>query len=303
MRRLRMTVVVLGVVLAWAPAAFADVSSTPAQPPAPSSLAAPSPAAGTSAPASLPAPSPAAGTPAPASLPPPAPAAGAFAPTPARTGLAVVALTGVADAAWPLAQSVYADPTLRPGAVDDAHARVLCGEVPAPTAAPELRDLSDTVAALRGDDAPTRALLDGIARRFALRAVVVVRSDAGHPTARLYLADPGAFDAAAYSPDDPPGPSPTWTATTRSLDRLFGSFTPAPASEAAAAGASPMSAPTLAIREAPRNEAPASGPRPFYESVWFWGAVGAAALAGGAAYFATRDSGPSTIHLEVQVPH
>src|SRR5580700_7388111 len=99
MRRLRMTVVVLGVVLAWAPAAFADVSSTPAQPPAPSSLAAPSPAAGTSAPASL---------------PPPSPAAGAFAPTPARTGLAVVALTGVADAAWPLAQSVYADPTLRP---------------------------------------------------------------------------------------------------------------------------------------------------------------------------------------------
>ena len=310
MRRLRMTVVVLGVVLARGPAALADASPTPAS--TPSSSRTPAPAAGTPAPvASSPPPAPGAGTPAPASSPPPAPVSApsptpAFAPTPARAGLAVVALAGVADAAWPLAQSVYADPSLRPGAVDDAHARVLCGEVPAPTAAPELRDLSDTVAAVRGDDAPTRALLDGIARRFALRAVVVVRSDAGHPTARLYLADTGAFDAAAYTPDNPAGPSPTWTATARSLDRLFGSSTPAPTPEAAAdipAGGPPMSAPTLATREAPRNEAPANGPHPFYESVWFWGALGAAALAGGAAYFATRDSGPSTIHLEVQVPH
>jgi hypothetical protein len=56
------------------------------------------------------------------------------------------------------------------------------------------------------------------------------------------------------------------------------------------------------MREIPRKEAP-SPARPFYESVWFWGAVGAAALLGGAAYIATRDSSPSTIHLEVQVPH
>ena len=205
MRRLRMTVVVLGVVLARGPAAFADASRTPAPATAPASSPPPAPAAGTSGPASSPPPAPAAGAPglASSSLPPPPASPPALAPTPAHAGLAVVALAGVADAAWPLARSVYADPTLRPGAVDDAHARVLCGEVPAPTAAPELRDLSDTVAALRGDDAPTRALLDGIARRFALRAVVVVRSDAGHPTARLYLADTGAFDAAAYSPDNP----------------------------------------------------------------------------------------------------
>ncbi len=52
----------------------------------------------------------------------------------------------------------------------------------------------------------------------------------------------------------------------------------------------------------PKSEAPRPSV-PFYESVWFWGALGAAALAGGATYLATRDSSPSTIHLEVQVPH
>ena len=278
MRRVKMTVVVLGVLLASAPAAFADT-----------------------APASAPAPAPA-----PASAP-------ASASASARVGLAVVALGGAADAAWPLARSVYADASLRPGAVDEPHARVLCGEPPAATAAADLRDLSDTVAALRGDDAPSRALLDGIARRFAVRALVVVRSDAGRPTARLFLAETGAFDAASYAPDDPTAPSLAWSATTSSLDRLFGSSAPGsppagPAPPPASASPAPLqasvSAPTLATREAPGKEAPTKpASRPFYESAWFWGAVGAAALAGGAAYIATRDSSPSTIHLEVQVPH
>jgi hypothetical protein len=41
----------------------------------------------------------------------------------------------------------------------------------------------------------------------------------------------------------------------------------------------------------------------FYESGWFWGALAAAAFAGGAVYFASRDNQPTTIHLEMQVPH
>jgi hypothetical protein len=221
----------------------------------------------------------------------PTPAASS-APAPSSGSLAVVALPGAADAAWPLAQSIYADPALRPGSVDETHARVLCGETPA-NASPELRDLGDTVAALRGDDAPSRTLLEGIARRFALRALMVVRADDGHPTARLFLAESGAFDAASYAPDDPPTvPGPSWSATVRSLDRLYGAPPPAQAS---------IRAPILATREAPRSET--SGPRPFYQSGWFWGALGAAALLGGAAYMATRDSSPPAIHLEVQVPH
>jgi hypothetical protein len=270
MRRASQIVVIVGVLLARAPAALAD------------------------APASAPAPAPAS-APAPAPAPPPAPAP---APAPAPIGVAVVALRGAADAAWPLAGSVYADPSLRPTAVDEPHARVLCGEPPVAAAPADLRDLSDTVAALRGDDAPSRTLLDGIARRFAVRAILVVRSDAGGPTARLFLAETGAFDAATYAPDTPPtGPAPIWSATTRSLDRLFGS---APA--AAAPPAAFQSAPILATSEAPKKEA-ARPPPAFYESGWFWGAIGAAALIGGAAFLATRDSSPSTIHLEVQVPH
>jgi hypothetical protein len=229
---------------------------------------------------------------------PPAPAP---APAEPRAGLMVVALPGAADAAWPLARSVYGDASLRPGAIDEPHARVLCGEPPPAPAAADLRDLSDTVAAIRGDDAPSRALLDGLARRFAVRAVVVVRSETDRPTARLYLADTGAFDAAAYTPDAlPSGALPSWSATLRSLERGFGPAAPSPVPLSAAQA--PTSAPVLATREAPRNETPGPG-RPFYQSGWFWGALGAAAVLGGAAYLATRDSSPSTIHLEVQVPH
>ncbi len=276
MRRVTKGIVVLGVVVLRASAAHADVPIAPA--PAPTSVA-PTPAAPPTS---------------------PQPATPTTTPTPSRTGLAVVALAGAADAAWPLARSVYDDPSLRPGSVDEAHARVLCGAQAPASAEAELRDLSDTVAAVHGDDAPSRSLLDGIARRFGVRALVVVGSDAGHATARLYLAETGAFDAAAYAPDEPPaGPTPSWSGTTRSLDRLFGAPPGAPPPQGSR---STLAAPSLATREAPKNERPAPG-KPFYESGWFWGALGAAAVLGGAAYLATRDSSPSTIHLEVQVPH
>ena len=225
------------------------------------------------------------------------------APAPASTGLAVVALAGATDAAWPLARSLYAEPSLRAPGVDEAHARVLCGEAARGTDPAELRDLSDTVAALRGDDAPSRALLEAMARRLTARALVVVRVDSGRTTARVFLPDSGAFDAAVYAPDDaaagsPPASPPAWSATTRSLARSFGPTSTSAGT--AEVGATP--APSLATHAAPRTEG-AHASVPFYQSAWFWGAVGAAVLAGGITYVATRDSSPSTIHLEVQVPH
>jgi hypothetical protein len=281
MQRITRALGVLGIVLTYAATASADPAPAPA--PAPALASAPAPASAS-----------------------------------ALTGLAVVALACATDAAWPLAQSVYSDTSLRPVGIDDAHARALCGQPPNPGDAVDLRDLAETVAAVHGDDAPSRELLDGIARRFAVRGLIVVRSDAAHPSARVFLAATHAFDAATYAPDaaDPGSTAVTWSGATQSLIRAYGppEATPVAAAPGAASpatsaatlassGARASAAPPLATRPAPPVGVTPSAPRPFYESVWFWGAIGAAALGGGAAYLATRDSSPSTIHLEVQVPH
>lgn len=205
-------------------------------------------------------------------------------PTQAQTGLVVVALPGATDAAWPLARAVYAEPTLRPGSVDETHARILCGEPPPAGAPQELRDLSDTVAAIRGEDAPSRALLGDLARRFSVRGVVVVRLDTGGASARVFLPEAGVLDAATFAPDGASSPV-TWSAATSSLVRTF--------------GAPKLHAPPLASHPVETPEPP----RAFYRSGWFWGALGAAAIAGGAVFLATRDNGPSTIHLQMEVPH
>jgi hypothetical protein len=219
-------------------------------------------------------------------------------PTPTSTststvGMAVVAFPRATDFAWPLARAVYATPALRPNGLDDAHARILCGESDAHGAG-DLHDLADTVAALRGEDAPTRVLLGEIARRFSVRALVVVRADDGHPVARVFTPETGSFDAATYAPDDSSrSPTLSWTLTVRSLERSFGAAMPAEAARP----------PTLATHEGPLVLSAPPAPRHFYESGWFWGAIGAAAFTGGAVYFATRDSSSPTIHLEMQVPH
>jgi hypothetical protein len=196
-------------------------------------------------------------------------------------GVIVIALPGATDAAWPLARAVYGDASVRPVSMDEPHARVLCGETAPPNAAPDVRDLAETVASLRGDDAPSRAMLGDIAFRFSARAVVVVRADSGRPSARVFLPDTRTFDAVTYGPDD--APSVSWSAATRHLVRTFGT----------------NHAPALATHEGP--EAP-TRQREFYESGWFWGALGAAAFAGGTVFLATRDSGSSTIHLHLEVP-
>ena len=218
-------------------------------------------------------------------------AAAAAAPAPAPYGLAVVALGGATDAAWPLAQAVYGTPSLRPAALDEARARVLCGEPAGPGARPEVRDLAESLAAVKGVDAPSRMLLGEIARRLNARALLVVRVEAGHPSARVFLPDADAFDAASYAPDA--GPTILWAAAAKSLARTFG----------AEAGPAAPSAPALATHEDLVGATSPPKSKAFYESGWFWGALGAAAFATGAIFFATRDNGGTTIHLQLQVPH
>jgi hypothetical protein len=207
-------------------------------------------------------------------------------------GLAVVAYPGATEAAWPLAGALYAVPALRPSGMDDPTARVLCGETPPGGSAAPLVDLAAAVAALQGEDAPSRILLVEIARRAGVRALVTVRIADGHAFARVFLADVGSFDAATFSPDA--GPQMAWTGAVTSLARTYPVRTPEPSPRPV------RSAPPLATRETPQNT-PAVVSRPFYESAWFWGALGAAVLVGGGVYLATRDTSPSAIHLELQV--
>jgi hypothetical protein len=208
----------------------------------------------------------------------------------------VVAEPGTTDAAWGLAQSVYAVDAIRPVGIDEPHARVLCGEPPPATEAPDLRDLVQLVAAVHGDTAPSRSVLGDLARRFNVRALLVVRAGSASepgPTARVFLPEAGLFDAATYSPDD--SPTPGWSAAVRSLVRAYGMQVPSVDPGA-------LRAPAFATAEVPKAETVPPKKVSFYQSGWFWGAIAAAAFTGGAAYFAVRDNGPATIHLEMQVP-
>lgn len=207
-----------------------------------------------------------------------------------------------------------------PPGLDEAHARVLAGDAPAgasadaglATAPAELRDLAEMRAAIRGDDAPSRALLASIANTFGVRGIVVVEMSASaRPVARVFLADTGAFDAARYEAEgddaspDAGASSARWTRTVASLVRASGVDSvpaPRPAAPLAPEARQARQAPFAPVPP-PRSESPAAGKSgAFYTSPWFWGAVGAAAFGGAAVYFATRDNGDGTIHLQVQVP-
>jgi hypothetical protein len=241
---------------------------------------------------------------------PPVPSAITPGPVPAPVvapgvGLAVLAVGDASSVAWPLARAVYANGALRPPELDEAHARVLAGETPAAGAPKELTELAETRAAIRGDDAPSRRLLASLAGTFRVRGIVVVALPASAAAnARVFLADAAAFDAARYAPDPPRSdalgadaavPEPEWTGAVASLSRAYGAV-----SHAGFPTSTPAS--PLAQTPAPVARDGGGGSRPFYSSPWFWGAIGAAAFGGVALFFATRDSGSETIHLQVQVP-
>ena len=237
---------------------------------------------------------------------------------PITRGFAVVAQHGAGDAAAPLARAVYGHPSLRPYAgLDEARAHVLLGE----TAPSNLQDLASTRAAIHGDDAPSVKLLSSIASDFRLRGIVFVSCEASAaaatstwgassssssestapaaptctPIAHVFLdaapGKPAHFEAETYRPDLSleAGKPVTWNASVAALDSEYGVTV-----------AASKSAPAAATTATPKDETKKS--HAFYESPWFWGALGAAAFAGTAVFLATRDNGGDTIHLQMQVP-
>jgi len=213
----------------------------------------------------------------PAALPPlpPPPAATTAAPTPAAQPAAlVVAMPGAADAARALAQSLG-----------------LGAPVP-PEGAP----------GVTGEDAASTTALTDLAHKLNARALVVVHMEGGLPVARVFRADTASFDATTYVPDD--ARTLQWGGAAQAIAGTVGIAPTVPAQGAQpTAPPGPLQAPALATHEEPGPVTQPPKKRAFYESGWFWGALGAAAFAGGAVYFATRDNGPVPIHLEMQVPH
>jgi len=229
----------------------------------------------------------------------------------AARGLAVVAEGDTAVFASTLARAVYGDPGLLPTALDEAHARALAGAPVAPEAPPDIHDLAETRAALHGDDAPTRSLLVSLAGSLHVKGLVIVQAQPGErPVARVFVAASGVFDAVLYEPDPAPtatwgtGASVvTWAGATSALHRTFAdTLAVAPSPAPVAAGAAGALSPALAPTPPPIKDEKVPGSRPFYTSPWFWGAIGAAAFAGAAFYFATRDSSDPNIQLQVRVP-
>jgi len=200
-------------------------------------------------------------------------------PQPKPRGIVVVAIDGATDAAWPLARAVYGDEMLRPRDIDDAKARVLAGE----SAPADLAELAELRAGVKGDDAASRQVLAALAGKLHVVGIVVVSTDA---TARLYDADTKAFDAARYAPE-----KGEWTGAVKSLERWY-LPTPPPL--------------VTAVPKEPQPAKPTDKPKEksksFYESPWFWAAIGAALLIGGGVLIATNVQTSDTIHMQVKLP-
>jgi hypothetical protein len=217
----------------------------------------------------------------PAPLPPlpPPPAATTATPTPTPT-------TAATPTATPAAQS-QALVVAMAGATDAARALAQALGLGAPVP-------PEGAPGVAGEDPASSAALSDVAHKLNARALVVVHMEGGLPIARVFRADTGSFDATTYAPDD--ARTLQWGGAAQAIARTVGTAPPA-----APAGA-PQQAPALATHEEPAPVTEPTKKRAFYESGWFWGAIGAAAFAGGAVYFATRDNGPVPIHLEMQVP-
>lgn len=200
-----------------------------------------------------------------------------------RRGIAVLAQGSSKDEAWPLAQAVYGDPALRPR-FDEKRARVLAGgEVEG--ASDELRDLAELRAGIKGDDAASRQLLETIADRTLVDAVLVVQVDGtGHTTARTFSASSKTFDAAVFVAQRE-GDAVTWPGVALALHKQW----VAPAPPAAPVNAKPKTSETVSSK-------------PFYVSPWFWAAIGAAVVGGLAIVLATQDASGDSIRLQLKVP-
>lgn len=233
----------------------------------------------------------------------------------------VVNASAITADALALANAVDAS-AIRPSTIDAAHARVLAGEPASDDAPADVRELAEIRGALAHEDAAARRLLASLASQFGAAGVVVLHAstppassspsappassspsaspapaDREHPpTARLFLAAIGDFDAARYEPDPTRTGADAWRAVVVSLERTFA----APAKEPArprlsgnALAVSPVAEPKPRAHEESK---------PFYASGWFWGAIGGAALLGTGIYFASQGSNSDTVQLRMQVP-
>lgn len=205
-------------------------------------------------------------------------------------GIAVLAQGDIADLAWPLAQSVYGSAKLRPAALDEARARVLAGDKPAPDAPADVVELAELRAGVHGDDAASRELLATLGQRTHVKALLVVEAKDASASARLFDVGSRTFDAARYQPEAGDA-GDRWENTVRSIERLFAPAAPVVVAPTAA---------TAAVPKIPAKDTASS--KPFYESPWFWVSLGTAALIGGGIFLATRDYSGDTIHLRMEVP-
>jgi hypothetical protein len=197
-------------------------------------------------------------------------------------GVAVVATDGATDATWPLARAIYADEMLRPRDIDDARARVLAGEA----GTPDLVELAELRAGVKGDDAASRQVLVALAEKLHVAGVVIVLAGTP-PSARLFDADTKTFDAAHYAPEK----SGDWSGAVKSLERWY------LPSAAPLVTAVPKEPEPIAPKDQPKEKSKA-----FYESPWFWVAIGTALLIGGGVLIATNIQTSDTIHMQVHLP-
>ncbi|GAC1361265.1 MAG: hypothetical protein NVSMB47_13660 [Polyangiales bacterium] len=204
-----------------------------------------------------------------------------------RRGVTVVGVgLAPADATWPVASAVYADATLRPR-LEDRDARVLAGAGPEPGAPPTTTDLAALRAQLAGDDVGSRALLAEVARRTGARAIVLVAApgnEGGLVSARIWDAADDRLDATLFRAP--------WTTL---VDTLRARYAAAPPPSASASHA-----PDLSPRPTDERGAASEGSGTF-SSVWFWSALGGAAVLGALVYVATRDQNqpsPAPVRIE-----
>jgi hypothetical protein len=209
----------------------------------------------------------------------------AHADEPEHRGFAVVAVDGATDVAWPLAQGVYRSAVLRPVGIDDARARVLAGEAAPPLAPPELTELAELRGGVKGDDAASREVLAALAQKLGVRAIIVVfaKRDTESANARVYDVSVRAFDAARYVPDA--SETVVWDGAIRSIERPY----------------LPQK-PLGVVERVPTPKHKTAESKAFYESPWFWVAVGTAALVAGGVLIATNIQTSDTIHLQVRLP-
>jgi hypothetical protein len=216
-------------------------------------------------------------------------------PDPEASGVTIVAEgegEGIADVAWPLAQTTYGKASLRPKYLTEAQARVLVGEAPPADATVELKDLAQLRTAVRGDDTVSREILGNVGRRVHTKSILVVTPhDGAAPQVRLFDVTKKTFDPARWQPEPKEGGGWAWDATLGSVERALGPVAAPPVVKPKVVVASVAAAPVAKDKS-----------KSFYESPWFWVALGGAALLGGAVILATHDWSGDMVHMRMQVP-